>query len=176
MVPNKLSRLVCQQPLLFLHFPEPVRTEAVLPDRALCVPTFSHFLMSRTSLSPLPPSSPLSFRQQLLEFFSARAHTLSVSLKRSKNKVHSRAHVHTRQNKNCAAYYVHIRLRLVSIPHRNLPQNHIVLKCLKLNSTPCVQSYLKSECFTVPPVGRNTPGEYLPVAGSVTHTHTFGYG
>ena len=140
MVPNKLSRLVCQQPLLFLLFPEPVRTEAVLPDRALCVPTFSHFLMSRTSLSPLPPSSPLSFRQQLLEFFSARAHTLSVSLKHSKNKVHSRAHVYTpKKNEVCTAYYVHIPLRLVSIPHRNLPQNRIVLKCLKLNSTPCVQ-------------------------------------
>ena len=31
---------------------EPVRPEAVLPDRALCLPTFSHFLIvNKTSLS-----------------------------------------------------------------------------------------------------------------------------
>jgi hypothetical protein len=31
---------------------EPVRAEAVLPDRALCLPTFSHFLIvNKTSLS-----------------------------------------------------------------------------------------------------------------------------
>jgi hypothetical protein len=34
------------------------------------------------------------------------------------------------------------------IPHCNLPQNQNVLKCLKLNSTPCVRSFRKSECFT----------------------------
>jgi hypothetical protein len=35
---------------------EPVRPEAVLPDRALCLPTFSHFLIvNKTSLSPASP-------------------------------------------------------------------------------------------------------------------------
>jgi hypothetical protein len=37
---------------------EPVRPEAVLPDMALCLPTFSHSLIvNKTSLylSPLPP-------------------------------------------------------------------------------------------------------------------------
>jgi hypothetical protein len=38
------------------HMLEPLRPEAVLPDRALCLPTFSHFLIvNKTSLS-LPPS------------------------------------------------------------------------------------------------------------------------
>ncbi len=32
-----------------------------------------------------------------------------------------------------------IRLRLVSIPHCNLPQDQTVLKRLKFNSTPCVK-------------------------------------
>jgi len=41
---------------------EPVRPEAVLPDRALCLPTFSHFLIvNKASLThsfslPRPPS------------------------------------------------------------------------------------------------------------------------
>jgi len=50
------------------------------------------------------------------------------------------------------------RLRLVSIPHCNLPQEQIVLKCLKLNSTPCVYygSFEKSECFTFPHSGKGT--------------------
>ena len=47
------------------HMLEPVRPEAVLPDRALCLPTFSHFLIVNKislslshSLSPsLPPLS-----------------------------------------------------------------------------------------------------------------------
>jgi hypothetical protein len=36
----------------------PVRPEAVLPDRALCLPTFSHFLMSivKKNFLSLPPS------------------------------------------------------------------------------------------------------------------------
>ena len=34
-----------------------------------------------------------------------------------------------------------IPVRLVSISYSNLPQDHIVLKCLKLNSTPCVQCF-----------------------------------
>ena len=34
------------------HMLEPVRPEAVLPDRALCLPTFSHLLIvNKTSLS-----------------------------------------------------------------------------------------------------------------------------
>jgi hypothetical protein len=34
------------------HMLEPVRPEAVLPDRALCLPTLSHFLIvNKTSLS-----------------------------------------------------------------------------------------------------------------------------
>jgi hypothetical protein len=41
------------------HMLEPVRPEAVLPDRALCLPTVSHFLIvNKTSLPPsLPPLS-----------------------------------------------------------------------------------------------------------------------
>ena len=37
---------------------EPARPGAVSPDRALCLPTFSHFLIVNKlhSLSPLPPS------------------------------------------------------------------------------------------------------------------------
>jgi hypothetical protein len=35
------------------HMLEPVRPEAVLPDRALCLPNFSHFLIvNKTSLPP----------------------------------------------------------------------------------------------------------------------------
>ena len=34
------------------HMLEPMRPEAVLPDRALCLPTFSHFLIvNKTSIS-----------------------------------------------------------------------------------------------------------------------------
>ena len=34
------------------HMLEPVRPEAVLPDRALCLPTFSHFfIVNKSSLS-----------------------------------------------------------------------------------------------------------------------------
>ena len=34
------------------HMLEPVRPEAVLPDRALCLPSFSHFfIVNKTSLS-----------------------------------------------------------------------------------------------------------------------------
>ena len=41
---------------------EPVRPEAVLPGRALCLPTFSHFLIAnKTSLSLSPLSLSLSF-------------------------------------------------------------------------------------------------------------------
>jgi len=43
------------------HMLEPVRPEAVFPDRALCLPTFSHFLIvNKTSLSVSvsPPISP----------------------------------------------------------------------------------------------------------------------
>jgi hypothetical protein len=47
-------------PILFIKYPpprhmlEPVRPEAVLPDRALCLPTFSHFwIVNKTSISPL---------------------------------------------------------------------------------------------------------------------------
>ena len=49
------------------HMLEPVRREAVLPDRALCLPTFSHFLIvNKTSLSlslslPPPPSLSLAW-------------------------------------------------------------------------------------------------------------------
>ena len=40
---------------------EPVRLEAVLPDRALCLPTFSHFfIVNKTSLSLRPPFLSLS--------------------------------------------------------------------------------------------------------------------
>ncbi len=66
------------------HTLEPVRPEAVLPDRALCLPTFSHFLIvNKTSLSlslsllpsprllppppPPPPPPPLSWEHQLPE-------------------------------------------------------------------------------------------------------------
>jgi hypothetical protein len=39
------------------HVLEPVRPEAVLPDRALCLPAFSHFfIVNKTSLSPPPLS------------------------------------------------------------------------------------------------------------------------
>jgi hypothetical protein len=34
---------------------EPVRQEAVLPDRALCLPTFSHFLIVNKTPPPPPP-------------------------------------------------------------------------------------------------------------------------
>ena len=34
---------------------EPVRPEAVLPDKALCLPTFSHFLIVNKFLSLSPP-------------------------------------------------------------------------------------------------------------------------
>ena len=36
-------------------------------------------------------------------------------------------------------YVYTCRLRLVKTSNCNLPQNHIVLKCLSLNSKPCVQ-------------------------------------
>jgi hypothetical protein len=37
---------------------EPVRPGAVSPDRALCLPTFSHFvIVNKTSFSPPPPLS-----------------------------------------------------------------------------------------------------------------------
>jgi hypothetical protein len=40
------------------HMLEPVRPEAVLPDRALCLPTFSRFLIvNKTSLSLSSPST-----------------------------------------------------------------------------------------------------------------------
>jgi hypothetical protein len=38
---------------------EPVRPGALLPDRALCLPTFSHFvIVNKTSLSLPPPTPP----------------------------------------------------------------------------------------------------------------------
>ncbi len=48
------------------------------------------------------------------------------------------------------------------VTHCNLPQDQILLKCLKLNSTSCVQygSFQKSECFRFPqgsPSELNTP-------------------
>ena len=39
---------------------EPVRPEAMLPDRALCLPTFSHFLIVKKTSLPLPLSLSLS--------------------------------------------------------------------------------------------------------------------
>jgi hypothetical protein len=43
------------------HMLEPVRPGAVLPDRALCLPTFSHFLIVIKSSFSLPPPPALSF-------------------------------------------------------------------------------------------------------------------
>ena len=40
------------------HMLEPVRPEVVLPDRALCLPTFSHFLV--VNKTPPPPLESLS--------------------------------------------------------------------------------------------------------------------
>ena len=41
------------------HMLEPVRTETVLPDRALCLPTFSHFLIVNTTSLSLSLALPL---------------------------------------------------------------------------------------------------------------------
>jgi hypothetical protein len=43
-------------------------------------------------------------------------------------------------------------------PHCNLPQDQIVLKCLKLNSTPCVQYGLFGKVNVSSKVGDGTPG------------------
>ena len=48
--------------IVIVHiYTTPVRPEAVLPDRALCLPTFSHFLIvNKTSLSHTHTHYPLS--------------------------------------------------------------------------------------------------------------------
>jgi hypothetical protein len=58
-------------------------------------------------------------------------------------------------------------LRLVMTPHCNLPQDQIVLKCLKLISTPCVHYGLfgKMNVSRSPRWAAEHAGEYLSVAG-----------
>jgi hypothetical protein len=51
------------------HMLEPVRPEAVLPDRALCLPTFSHFLIVNKLLSLSNDAHPHKVKAR------ARAHT-----------------------------------------------------------------------------------------------------
>ena len=59
---------------------EPVRAEAVLPDRALCLPTFSHLLMvNKTALSrSLARSLALVATYKLLESFVSNKLSLSL--------------------------------------------------------------------------------------------------
>jgi hypothetical protein len=70
------------------HVLEAERPEAVLPDRALCLPTFSHFLIvnklspSRGDLPPLslPPSLPPSLSPSLPPSQCVFSHTLTSFL------------------------------------------------------------------------------------------------
>ena len=56
---------------------EPVRPGAVSPDRALCLPTFSHFLIvNKTSLPPPPPHS-LSLSHSLQPSSSSSSRSLA---------------------------------------------------------------------------------------------------
>ncbi len=68
-----------------------------------------------------------------------------------------------------------MRLRLVSIPHCNLPQDQLVLKCLKLNSTPCVQYGLVGKVNVSPTSswGREHAVEYLSVAGGYIYIYIY---
>jgi len=61
---------------------EPVRPGAVSPDRALCLPTFSHFvIVNKTSLTlSLPSSSSLLLLLLLLHFLIVNKLSLSLSL------------------------------------------------------------------------------------------------
>jgi hypothetical protein len=48
----KVTKKALSLALSLTHLLEPVRPEAVLPDRALCLPTFSHFfIVNKSSLS-----------------------------------------------------------------------------------------------------------------------------
>ena len=72
-----------------------------------------------------------------------------------------------------------LRLRLVSVTHCNLPQDQILLKCLKLNSTSCVQygSFQKSECFRFPqgsPSELNTPCYAYQSQAAASQTQNLG--
>jgi hypothetical protein len=85
--------------------------------------------------------------------------------------VHRKYYLHNNYSDawTCANHNGACRLRLVSIPDCNLLQEQIVLKCLRLNSAPCVQYGL----FGKVNVSRNPcwvtehAVEYLPVACGV---------
>ncbi len=64
---------------------EPVRPEAVLLDRALCLPTFSHFLIVKKTSLPLPPPLVVYYRDSgySTTHVAVAVRTLIVSLSKS---------------------------------------------------------------------------------------------
>ena len=68
-----------------LHVLEPVRPEAVLPDRVLCLPTFSHFLIVNNILSlslslslSFPPSVSLSEKENSASIYRYTTHITTM--------------------------------------------------------------------------------------------------